>query len=127
MYINESTVIMAYLFTIFNSLQGMFIFIFHCVLQKKVRKEYGKCLRTHCCSGKSVESSIGSGKSSASRPPGRYSTGSQVGGASPPNSFSCQCILLIPSISDIYLFLDSTCWCRPESLFYYVYCIYLIK
>ncbi|XP_036406675.1 adhesion G protein-coupled receptor L3-like isoform X3 [Megalops cyprinoides] len=77
MYINESTVIMAYLFTIFNSLQGMFIFIFHCVLQKKVRKEYGKCLRTHCCSGKSVETSIGSGKSSVSRTPGRYSTGSQ--------------------------------------------------
>ncbi|KAJ8008299.1 hypothetical protein DPEC_G00103400 [Dallia pectoralis] len=77
MYVNESTVIMAYLFTIFNSLQGMFIFIFHCVLQKKVRKEYGKCLRTHCCSGKSVESSIGSVKSTASRPPGRYSTGSQ--------------------------------------------------
>lgn len=37
MYINESTVIMAYLFTIFNSLQGMFIFIFHCILQKKVQ------------------------------------------------------------------------------------------
>uniref|UniRef100_A0A8C2GU73 Adhesion G protein-coupled receptor L3 n=1 Tax=Cyprinus carpio TaxID=7962 RepID=A0A8C2GU73_CYPCA len=36
MYINESTVTMAYLFTIFNSLQGMFIFIFHCILQKKV-------------------------------------------------------------------------------------------
>uniref|UniRef100_A0A8D2IUZ3 Adhesion G protein-coupled receptor L3 n=1 Tax=Varanus komodoensis TaxID=61221 RepID=A0A8D2IUZ3_VARKO len=77
MYINESTVIMAYLFTIFNSLQGMFIFVFHCVLQKKVRKEYGKCLRTHCCSGKSTESSIGSGKTSGSRTPGRYSTGSQ--------------------------------------------------
>ncbi|NXS47822.1 AGRL3 protein, partial [Balaeniceps rex] len=77
MYINESTVIMAYLFTIFNSLQGMFIFIFHCVLQKKVRKEYGKCLRTHCCSGKSTESSIGSGKTSGTRTPGRYSTGSQ--------------------------------------------------
>ncbi|XP_027400414.1 adhesion G protein-coupled receptor L3 isoform X22 [Bos indicus x Bos taurus] len=77
MYINESTVIMAYLFTIFNSLQGMFIFIFHCVLQKKVRKEYGKCLRTHCCSGRSTESSIGSGKTSGSRTPGRYSTGSQ--------------------------------------------------
>ncbi|XP_075785342.1 adhesion G protein-coupled receptor L3 isoform X6 [Pelodiscus sinensis] len=77
MYINESTVVMAYLFTIFNSLQGMFIFIFHCVLQKKVRKEYGKCLRTHCCSGKSTESSIGSGKTSGSRTPGRYSTGSQ--------------------------------------------------
>uniref|UniRef100_A0A3B4ADY4 Adhesion G protein-coupled receptor L3 n=1 Tax=Periophthalmus magnuspinnatus TaxID=409849 RepID=A0A3B4ADY4_9GOBI len=77
MYVNESTVAMAYLFTIFNSLQGMFIFIFHCVLQKKVRKEYGKCLRTHCCSGKSVESSIGSVKGQASRAPGRYSSGSQ--------------------------------------------------
>ncbi|XP_045568929.1 adhesion G protein-coupled receptor L3 isoform X5 [Salmo salar] len=80
MYINESTVIMAYLFTVFNSLQGMFIFIFHCILQKKVRKEYGKCLRTHCCSGKSVETSISSsGKNhTTSRTPGRYSTGSQV-------------------------------------------------
>lgn len=105
MYVNESTVVMAYLFTIFNSLQGMFIFIFHCVLQKKVwthspptlltcsglqansflvllsaqvRKEYGKCLRTHCCSGKSVDSSVGSGKGAASRAPGRYSAGSQV-------------------------------------------------
>ncbi|XP_036002393.1 adhesion G protein-coupled receptor L3 isoform X19 [Fundulus heteroclitus] len=77
MYVNESTVVMAYLFTIFNSLQGMFIFIFHCVLQKKVRKEYGKCLRTHCCSGKSVDSSIGSVKGSTSRTPGRYSSGSQ--------------------------------------------------
>ncbi|XP_076852116.1 adhesion G protein-coupled receptor L3-like isoform X5 [Brachyhypopomus gauderio] len=77
MYVNESTVIMAYLFSIFNSLQGMFIFIFHCVLQKKVRKEYGKCLRTHCYSGKSVDSSMGSGKSSVSRAPGRYSSGSQ--------------------------------------------------
>uniref|UniRef100_A0A8C9S1C9 Adhesion G protein-coupled receptor L3 n=1 Tax=Scleropages formosus TaxID=113540 RepID=A0A8C9S1C9_SCLFO len=77
MYINESTVIMAYLFTIFNSLQGMFIFIFHCVLQKKVRKEYGRCLRAHCCSGKSVETSIGSAKSSVARTPGRYPSGSQ--------------------------------------------------
>uniref|UniRef100_A0A8C2CJ49 Adhesion G protein-coupled receptor L3.1 n=1 Tax=Cyprinus carpio TaxID=7962 RepID=A0A8C2CJ49_CYPCA len=78
MYINESTVIMAYLFTIFNSLQGMFIFIFHCILQKKVRKEYGRCLRTHCCSGKSVESTVStSTKTSTARTPGRYSTNSQ--------------------------------------------------
>ena len=35
-YINEHTVIMAYLFTIFNSLQGLFIFIFHCVMNEKV-------------------------------------------------------------------------------------------
>ncbi|KAF4071572.1 hypothetical protein AMELA_G00274890 [Ameiurus melas] len=78
MYINENTVIMAYLFTVFNSLQGMFIFIFHCILQKKVRKEYGRCLRTHCCSGKSVESTIStSTKTSTARTPGRYSTNSQ--------------------------------------------------
>ncbi|KAF3837014.1 hypothetical protein F7725_004478 [Dissostichus mawsoni] len=92
MYVNESTVVMAYLFTIFNSLQGMFIFIFHCVLQKKVRKEYGKCLRTHCCSGKSVDSSIGSVKGTASRVPGRYSTGSQ--GASFCRVLTCCCLCL---------------------------------
>nr|XP_031539963.1 adhesion G protein-coupled receptor L3 [Vicugna pacos] len=46
MYINESTVIMAYLFTIFNSLQGMFIFIFHCVLQKKKQKRV-ICVKIH--------------------------------------------------------------------------------
>uniref|UniRef100_A0A4W3J3L4 Adhesion G protein-coupled receptor L3 n=1 Tax=Callorhinchus milii TaxID=7868 RepID=A0A4W3J3L4_CALMI len=77
MFINDSTVIMAYLFTIFNSLQGMFIFIFHCVLQKKVRKEYGRCFRTHCCSRRSTDSSLGSAKTSSARTPGRYSTGSQ--------------------------------------------------
>uniref|UniRef100_A0A8B9KS71 Adhesion G protein-coupled receptor L2b, tandem duplicate 1 n=1 Tax=Astyanax mexicanus TaxID=7994 RepID=A0A8B9KS71_ASTMX len=35
-FLNESSM-MAYLFTIFNTLQGMFIFIFHCLLQKKSR------------------------------------------------------------------------------------------
>ena len=50
-----------------------------CFFSVQVRKEYGKCLRTHCCSGKSVDpSSIGSAKSGAVRPPGRYTTGSQV-------------------------------------------------
>lgn len=48
-------------------------------LPHQVRKEYGKCLRTHCCSGKSVETSISSSsKTTTSRTPGRYSTGSQV-------------------------------------------------
>uniref|UniRef100_A0A672NXY5 Adhesion G protein-coupled receptor L3-like n=1 Tax=Sinocyclocheilus grahami TaxID=75366 RepID=A0A672NXY5_SINGR len=43
-----------------------------------VRKEYGRCLRTHCCSGKSVESTIStSTKTSTARTPGRYSTNSQ--------------------------------------------------
>uniref|UniRef100_A0A671W061 Adhesion G protein-coupled receptor L3 n=1 Tax=Sparus aurata TaxID=8175 RepID=A0A671W061_SPAAU len=73
MYVNESTVVMAYLFTIFNSLQGMFIFIFHCVLQKKVISlGFGLMFSVYF-----VDSSIGSGKGTASRAPGRYSTGSQ--------------------------------------------------
>ena len=36
MYVNEDTIVMAYLFTILNSLQGLFIFIFHCFMDKKV-------------------------------------------------------------------------------------------
>eukprot|EP00061_Rhincodon_typus_P006462 g27128.t1 len=35
MFINEESMVMAYLFTTFNAFQGMFIFIFHCALQKK--------------------------------------------------------------------------------------------
>ncbi|XP_060577723.1 adhesion G protein-coupled receptor L1-like isoform X3 [Ruditapes philippinarum] len=41
-YISEEAIPMAYLFTIFNSLQGLFIFLFHCILNKKVRKEYAR-------------------------------------------------------------------------------------
>ncbi len=37
LYINKETLIMAYLFTILNSLQGLFIFIFHCIMNEKVR------------------------------------------------------------------------------------------
>ncbi|XP_023587191.1 adhesion G protein-coupled receptor L2 isoform X2 [Trichechus manatus latirostris] len=37
LFINEETIVMAYLFTIFNAFQGVFIFIFHCALQKKSR------------------------------------------------------------------------------------------
>uniref|UniRef100_A0A663E199 Adhesion G protein-coupled receptor L2 n=1 Tax=Aquila chrysaetos chrysaetos TaxID=223781 RepID=A0A663E199_AQUCH len=37
LFINEGTVVMTYLFTVFNAFQGMFIFIFHCALQKKSR------------------------------------------------------------------------------------------
>lgn len=61
----------------FGLMGGSYV-LYLCFYSKQVRKEYGKCLRTHCCSGKSVDSSIGSGKGTASRAPGRYSTGSQV-------------------------------------------------
>ena len=35
-YISEEALPVAYLFTIFNSLQGVFIFVFHCLMNKKV-------------------------------------------------------------------------------------------
>ncbi|XP_035381196.1 adhesion G protein-coupled receptor L1 isoform X4 [Electrophorus electricus] len=79
LFINENTVIMAYLFTTFNAFQGMFIFMFHCALQKKVHKEYSKCLRhSYCCGRSSTSSSHGSLKNSALRTNNRYYTGSQA-------------------------------------------------
>ncbi|XP_072104420.1 adhesion G protein-coupled receptor E3-like isoform X3 [Mobula birostris] len=39
----KETIVMAYIFTIINSFQGMFIFILHCLLNKQVREEYRKC------------------------------------------------------------------------------------
>uniref|UniRef100_A0A0A9VTS3 Latrophilin Cirl n=3 Tax=Lygus hesperus TaxID=30085 RepID=A0A0A9VTS3_LYGHE len=47
LYLNEESVVMAYLFTTLNSLQGLFIFVFHCVKNDKVQKEYRKFLRRH--------------------------------------------------------------------------------
>ncbi|XP_076305400.1 latrophilin Cirl-like isoform X2 [Tachypleus tridentatus] len=44
LYLSKESVIMAYIFTILNSLQGLFIFVFHCVRNEKVQKEYKKFL-----------------------------------------------------------------------------------
>uniref|UniRef100_A0A8C6SAI1 Adhesion G protein-coupled receptor L2b, tandem duplicate 1 n=1 Tax=Neogobius melanostomus TaxID=47308 RepID=A0A8C6SAI1_9GOBI len=77
-FLNESSIVMAYLFTIFNTLQGMFIFIFHCLLQKKVRKEYSKCFRqSQCCGGLPSEGPHSSAKTSTSRSTARYSSATQ--------------------------------------------------
>ncbi|XP_061417742.1 adhesion G-protein coupled receptor D1 [Lethenteron reissneri] len=38
--VNESTVLFQYLFAIFNSLQGGFIFLFHCLLNSEVRAAF---------------------------------------------------------------------------------------
>ncbi|XP_029393500.1 adhesion G protein-coupled receptor L2 isoform X24 [Mus pahari] len=78
LFVNEETVVMAYLFTAFNAFQGLFIFIFHCALQKKVRKEYGKCFRHwYCCGGLPTESPHSSVKASTTRTSARYSSGTQ--------------------------------------------------
>ncbi|RVE61761.1 hypothetical protein OJAV_G00175760 [Oryzias javanicus] len=77
-FLNDSSIVMAYLFTIFNTLQGMFIFIFHCLLQKKVRKEYSKCFRqSHCCGALPSEGSHSSAKAATSRSTARYSSATQ--------------------------------------------------
>ncbi|XP_045565892.1 adhesion G protein-coupled receptor E5 isoform X2 [Salmo salar] len=44
----EGTVVMTYLFTILNSLQGALLFIMHCLLNKTVREEYCKLLSCIC-------------------------------------------------------------------------------
>ncbi|XP_041126401.1 adhesion G protein-coupled receptor L2-like isoform X10 [Polyodon spathula] len=78
LYINESTVVMAYLFTIFNAFQGMFLLLFLCILQKKVRKEYSRCFRhTYCCGGLPTENSHSAVKASTTRTSARYSSGTQ--------------------------------------------------
>jgi hypothetical protein len=46
LYLSQETVFMAYLFTITNSFQGMFIFIFNCVTNEKVRHEYRRLFST---------------------------------------------------------------------------------
>ncbi|XP_074642334.1 adhesion G protein-coupled receptor L3-like isoform X3 [Tubulanus polymorphus] len=45
LFLGEETVALAYIFTILNSLQGVFIFTFHCVMNDKVQKEYKKLVR----------------------------------------------------------------------------------
>ena len=37
---NSDTILFKYIFTIFNSLQGLMIFIFHCVLNKQVTQGF---------------------------------------------------------------------------------------
>ena len=39
-YIDSRSVFIAYIFTALNSLQGLFIFVFHCLMSDKVSK-YG--------------------------------------------------------------------------------------
>ncbi|XP_065432220.1 adhesion G protein-coupled receptor E5 isoform X8 [Chrysemys picta bellii] len=41
---NQRTLVVSYIFTILNSLQGLFIFLLHCLLKKQVRDEYRRWL-----------------------------------------------------------------------------------
>uniref|UniRef100_A0A8D2INH1 Adhesion G protein-coupled receptor L1 n=1 Tax=Varanus komodoensis TaxID=61221 RepID=A0A8D2INH1_VARKO len=78
LFINKESIVMAYLFTTFNAFQGMFIFVFHCALQKKVHREFSKCLRhASCCLRSPPGATLGSLKTSAIRSNNRYYTGTQ--------------------------------------------------
>ncbi|XP_062295607.1 adhesion G protein-coupled receptor E1-like isoform X1 [Scomber scombrus] len=44
----EGTIVMSYLFTIFGSLQGVLLFVMHCLFSKQVRDEYGSILSRLC-------------------------------------------------------------------------------
>uniref|UniRef100_UPI00358ED02E adhesion G protein-coupled receptor L3-like n=1 Tax=Myxine glutinosa TaxID=7769 RepID=UPI00358ED02E len=50
-FISARAIVAAYVFTIFNALQGLFIFIFHCCMQKKVKKEIFRKVRRYVSSG----------------------------------------------------------------------------
>ncbi|XP_065275717.1 adhesion G protein-coupled receptor E5-like [Emys orbicularis] len=41
---NQRSLVVSYIFTVLNSLQGLFIFLLHCLLQKQVRDEYRRWL-----------------------------------------------------------------------------------
>ncbi|XP_070564242.1 adhesion G protein-coupled receptor L4-like [Ptychodera flava] len=45
LFVGEDSVIMAYIFTVLNAFQGMFIFIFHCFMNERVQKEIGRRIR----------------------------------------------------------------------------------
>ncbi|XP_059839756.1 adhesion G protein-coupled receptor L4 [Hypanus sabinus] len=50
LHIVKGTMVTAYLFTISNAFQGMFIFIFLCILSKKIQKEYYRLFKNvPCC------------------------------------------------------------------------------
>uniref|UniRef100_H2YA38 Adhesion G protein-coupled receptor L3 n=1 Tax=Ciona savignyi TaxID=51511 RepID=H2YA38_CIOSA len=80
LWVWEQAPVMAYLFCVFNAFQGLFIFVFHCLLQKKVRNEYSRCFRHGTCCGKGSSEAYVSNSMSFSKQytPGRYSAQSQL-------------------------------------------------
>ncbi|XP_019630704.1 PREDICTED: adhesion G protein-coupled receptor L3-like [Branchiostoma belcheri] len=48
LYISSETLVFAYVFTVINSLQGLFIFIFHCLLNEMVQDEIERRFGVRC-------------------------------------------------------------------------------
>ncbi|XP_069460068.1 adhesion G protein-coupled receptor E5 isoform X2 [Ambystoma mexicanum] len=68
---NQQTMVMSYLFTILNCLQGTFIFVLHCLMKKQVRDEY----RRWFCAAVNLKTPSTYDKFSSS---GAYSSSSQT-------------------------------------------------
>lgn len=52
LHVVHASVVTAYLFTISNAFQGMFIFLFLCVLSRKIQEEYYRLFKNvPCCFG----------------------------------------------------------------------------
>ncbi|KAJ8001457.1 hypothetical protein DPEC_G00169690 [Dallia pectoralis] len=68
----EGTMVMTYVFTILNSLQGALLFIMHCLLNKTVREEYVRLLSCICTQQKK-DSDYSSYNPSSSRSQGSKS------------------------------------------------------
>uniref|UniRef100_A0A3P8S994 Adhesion G protein-coupled receptor E5b, duplicate 2 n=1 Tax=Amphiprion percula TaxID=161767 RepID=A0A3P8S994_AMPPE len=69
----EGTTIVAYVFTILNSLQGALIFIMHCLLSKQVRDEYAHFLSCICTPQKKRYSDFSTTNPSSSQSQGSRS------------------------------------------------------
>ncbi|XP_035670097.1 adhesion G protein-coupled receptor L3-like [Branchiostoma floridae] len=60
LYVSRETIVFAYVFTISNSFQGLFIFIFHCLLNETVQDEIERRFgaRFTCCSKKKRQKTV---------------------------------------------------------------------
>ncbi|XP_033107952.1 adhesion G protein-coupled receptor L3-like [Anneissia japonica] len=76
LYVSDSTVLFAYIFTIFNSVQGVFIFVFHCLMNDKVKKEYRRFVRNNSWMPMCVRVQFGGVSSSQSNQQASYRSSS---------------------------------------------------
>ncbi|XP_017281069.1 adhesion G protein-coupled receptor E2 [Kryptolebias marmoratus] len=70
---HKDTIVVAYIFTILNSLQGALVFIMHCLLSKQVREEYAQFLSCICTPQKKRYSDFSSTNPSSSQSQGSRS------------------------------------------------------
>ncbi|XP_042250137.1 adhesion G protein-coupled receptor E1 isoform X1 [Thunnus maccoyii] len=64
---SKGTIAMSYLFTIFGSIQGIMLFVMHCLFSKQVREEYGNILSRCCAPRKSYSEFSYNSKAHASK------------------------------------------------------------